>query len=151
MAISKNALRCREQRRKKAEAEGREIRAWNKQSEEQTPTDYGRERKNKLRAIAATENPPKFGRYALKDAHVKAYQSHTKKTKKEAATLDLQRLKEAGMKQCSCCRSALDLSFFSKCSRVNDGLMRICKACDAAKHKARREENKTAHLARKKQ
>jgi hypothetical protein len=148
MAISKNALRCREQRRKKAEAEGREIRAWNKQSEEQTPTDYRRERKNKLRAIAATHNPPKTGRYALKDAHVKAYQSHTVK---QAKAIDCERLNKSDMKRCNCCKSELARSYFCKNSKNNDGLMNYCKACDSSKHKARREENRLAHLARRKE
>jgi hypothetical protein len=146
MAISKNALRCRKQRRKKAEAEGREIRAWNKQSEEQTPTDYRRERKNKLRAIAATHNPPKTGRYALKDAHVKAYQLHAEKQSKD---VELQRLKDAGMKLCRRCESVLNVGRFSKNAAASDGLMPLCKACDAQKSKERRDKNKAAHLARR--
>jgi hypothetical protein len=156
---SKNALRQREQRIKKAEAEGRVIRAYVKRTDSPSGTAYRRERKNKLRAIAATKKLPKTGRYALKDAHVKAYQLHTEKQAKdlelkrleEAKTLELQQLKDLGMKRCGCCKSILSVSCFSRDAKKADGLLRICKPCDSANHKARREKDKAAYQARKKQ
>jgi hypothetical protein len=137
----------RERTRKKAEAEGRVIRAYQKQPEGQTAKEYRRERKNELRAIAATQSPPKTGRYALKDAHVTAYHSHTEKEAKDA---ELKRLKDAGMKLCTCCKTAVNLFCFSKNSRASDGLMHLCKACDSQKNRDRREADKSAHLARRK-
>lgn len=138
-----------------AEAQGRVIRAYEKQPEGQTPTEYRRERKNRLRAIAATQNPPKTGRYAIKDAHVKAYQSHVEKQAKDLERqricLELERLKDVGMKQCGGCKSVMQVTCFSRDAKKSDGLLSICKTCDAANHKARREKNKAAYLARKKE
>jgi hypothetical protein len=156
---SKNALRQREQRIKKAEAKGRVIRAYVRRADSLSGTSYRRERKNKLRAIAATEKPPKTGRYAIKDAHVKAYHSHAEKQAKEVKrqrleetkALELQQLKDAGIKQCGSCKSILPVSCFSRDAKRVDGLLRICKPCDAANHKARRENDKAAYQARKKQ
>ncbi len=147
-AIGKSAVKKISRAQKKAEAEGRTVRAYQKQPEGQTAKEYRRERKNKLRAISATQNPPKTGRYALKDAHVKAYHAHAETQAKDA---ELQQLKDTGMKKCGCCQSALPVSCFSKKTKSKDGLMPLCKPCDAENHKVRREKDKAAHLEKRKQ